>query len=653
MRVLKLLIYLPFLAYAFFSFTGRLYAELNPLYLIALPVAAAVLMLASPHLWFFFLALGLTNLGIQLSGGALSQLFFFYFLLLFVEGLRARSMQYLSAAGIIILLEAGSALFRLSETQFPFGPLAAFVGFAALAYLFLRREAKRSHELTRTLERERAKYHWLDPLASSRFERFAALKQEQYSIDADALYEGFVALAFQTLNVHSVLLFINHGGTLELAAVRSKSDKINRNASFKLGEGVIGYLARERKPALLNDLGEDVRRLGYYQTWIEVRALASAPVDNGEANYGILVVDAERVLTVFDQDFIVALASLITRDIEIAAAYEERHREALRFSGLYELAGNLLTGLSEQELIDRSTELVRELFAPDAVGFARLREKQCAKVLKYDPGRDFEKNLQYDAERSLVAMTAKHKGFLKQRDMTKPGLYRIGPGEKPALNKTFLGIGFEEDEWTCGVLWLEKKEADAYSDREGKILGFAATLLSAAFLRVRYQEELARLARVDGLTGLFNHRSFQEELAGCIQKSRNLALYIIDIDHFKNINDTYGHPVGDMVLSKIASVIKDKGIASRYGGEEFALIVPDIAQGEIAGRGEELLAVIRRAMVRVREGTIQVTASIGAAFYPLDARNREDLVRAADAALYKAKTSGRDRLVLAAKKARI
>lgn len=647
-RILKLLIYLPFLAYAFFSFTGRLYAGINPLYLIALPLAAALLMLASPHLWFYLLALGLTNLGIQLSGGALSQLFFFYFLLLFVEGLRARSLHFLSAVGIIIALEAGSALFRLGGTPFPFGPLAAFLGFAALAYLFLRREEKRSRELRRSLEKERAKYHWLDPLSSPRSERLAALKEEKYSIDADALYRGFVTLAFETLNVHSVLLFLIRDDSLELVAARSQSGKINEAAAFDLGEGVIGYLARERKPALLNDLGDDV--LGYYRGEVRVQALASAPVQNEEVNFGILVVDAQRPLTAFDEEFLAGLAGLLARDIEIAAAYEERHREALRFSGLYELAGNLLTGLSEQELIDRSLELARDLFAPDAVGFVRLREKEGARVLCYDGANGFDKGFNFDAERSLVAMTAKHKGFLRQRDMTRPGVYRLGPGERPALNKTFLGIGFEEDDKTRGVLWLEKEEQDAYSEREGKILGFAATLLSAAFLRVHYQEELARLARVDGLTGLLNHRSFQEELASAIQKSGTLALYIIDIDHFKKINDTYGHPVGDMVLSKIASVIQNKGVAARYGGEEFALIIPNIASGGMLGRGEELLAAIRRAMVRVREGTIQVTASIGGAYYPADARNRDDLVRAADAALYKAKTGGRDRLVLAGKR---
>ena len=114
------------------------------------------------------------------------------------------------------------------------------------------------------------------------------------------------------------------------------------------------------------------------------------------------------------------MASLVARDIQVAAAYEERHREALRFSGLYELAGNLLTGMSEEELIEKSFSLARELFAPDALGFARLTNSGEGIVKRYEPGKDFEKDYRFDAERSLVAMAAKHKGFLNHRDMSKP-----------------------------------------------------------------------------------------------------------------------------------------------------------------------------------------------------------------------------------------
>jgi len=652
-NILKALSFLPFLAYAFFSFTGKLYLTLNPLYLIAAPVVAALILIITRNLWLYVFAIALTNAAVQLSGGASSQLFFVYFFILFVEGLRTSTVRYFSAAGAILILEAGSAVFLLSQAPFPYGNLAAFAAFAVVVYLFLRRERKRSKALTEDLEHEKAKYYWLDPLNASRSDRLKALKEERYSIDAETLYRRFVEFTFATLEVNTVVLFLLSGKkVLRQVAICSKAETVNKYTALAPGEGLVGYLARQRKPALITDLGTDAERLGYYQEAPEVNSLVAAPVESAGTNYGIIVADAKRLLTGYEQGFLTQVASLIAADIELAAAYEERHREAMRFSGLYELAENLLTGISRDELISRSFELVKELFTPDAIGFARISEEGKAEVLRYEGGEDFVDGFRFEHDRSLVAMAAKHTGFLKQRDMSKPGLYRMGPGEKVPANCTFFGIGFAEDKSTHGVLWLEKEQVDAYSEREGKILGFTATLLSAAFLRVRYQEELSRLARLDGLTGLLNHRSFQEELEKHMAESGTLALFIVDIDHFKKVNDNYGHPVGDMVLAKIAEVIKDKGIAARYGGEEFALIVPDIMSQQMLGRGEEILAGIRRAEVHIKEGTIKVTASVGAAFYPTDFKTREELIRAADAALYQAKDGGRDRLVLAKKTSR-
>lgn len=644
--ILKIVVYLPFLVYAFFSASGTFLKSVNPFYLIALPVAGVAVLLFTSRLWFYLLALALANLAIQLSGGAASQLFFFYFLLLFVEGLRASLWRYIVAGVSILVLESLSALFHLAQSAFPLGALLAFSGFVVLAYLFLSVEKRRAKSLEKSLERERAKYHWLDPLSSPREERLQSLKEEKYSIDADVLCSGFVKLVFETLRVHTAGLFLLNKDKLELVAIESQFPRIKKDASITLGEGVIGYLAREGKPTILNDLREDSKRIGYYDAEVDIKALATAPVANAGTNYGIIVVDAERALNEYDKDFLVAVGDLLARDIEISRQYEERHREALRFSGLYEMAGNLLTGLSEEELIERSFELAGDIFDPDATGFARLRDKEGAALLRYDGEKEFDRGFRFEPERSLVAMTAKHKGFLLHRDMSKPGLYRFGPGEKVPANRTFMGIGFDEDEHTRGVLWIEKLEADAYSERDGKILGFAATLLSAAFLRVRYQEQLGRLARLDGLTGLLNHRAFQEELESSIQKRPTVGLFIIDIDHFKNINDTYGHPVGDAVLKKISEVIRDKGIPARYGGEEFAVVITDITSKDMIGKGEELLVSIRRAMIRAKEGTIQVTASVGGAFYPRDAKSREELIKKADAALYRAKTSGRDKLML-------
>ncbi|WP_309719973.1 tetratricopeptide repeat-containing diguanylate cyclase, partial [Armatimonas sp.] len=153
--------------------------------------------------------------------------------------------------------------------------------------------------------------------------------------------------------------------------------------------------------------------------------------------------------------------------------------------------------------------------------------------------------------------------------------------------------------------------------------------------------ELEELARRDGMTGLYNHRTFQEILRDLLSAERPLTLLLLDVDHFKSYNDTYGHPSGDAVLQRLAQVLQESirtgDTAARYGGEEFALILlgdsPESAQ-EIATR---LGTAVREASFPHR----QITVSIGVALATVGITPAQ-LVATADVALYEAKKRGRD-----------
>lgn len=169
-------------------------------------------------------------------------------------------------------------------------------------------------------------------------------------------------------------------------------------------------------------------------------------------------------------------------------------------------------------------------------------------------------------------------------------------------------------------------------------------------MAARVQESHARLevlARKDPLTELANHREFRERLTAELKQarleSRSLSLVAVDIDHFKAINDRYGHPAGDQVLRAVAerlsSVVRAGDFAARVGGEEFALVLPG-ADGELAAAVAERA---RAAVKELRAGETTITCSAGVASYPADAWTSAALVELADAALYAAKRDGRDR----------
>jgi diguanylate cyclase (GGDEF)-like protein len=157
----------------------------------------------------------------------------------------------------------------------------------------------------------------------------------------------------------------------------------------------------------------------------------------------------------------------------------------------------------------------------------------------------------------------------------------------------------------------------------------------------------------DGLTGLFVSRYFRqrlnEELRTASRYQRPVSLCMLDIDHFKRVNDTWGHPAGDQVLKRVAGCLLEAGradvdIAARYGGEEFALILPQTTLPGALVMAERLRALIEAQSVEIPGGTLHVTASLGVAAFPGHAKTAGDLLEAADKALYRAKAGGRNRV---------
>jgi diguanylate cyclase (GGDEF)-like protein len=164
-------------------------------------------------------------------------------------------------------------------------------------------------------------------------------------------------------------------------------------------------------------------------------------------------------------------------------------------------------------------------------------------------------------------------------------------------------------------------------------------------------DQLCALTMSDGLTGLFNRRHFDQRLAYELGRVRRdyspCSLIMIDIDHFKNVNDRYGHDVGDVVLRHVAQVLaqtlRQTDIVCRFGGEEFVVILPVTSIREALRAAERLRLAIKRSSVTVVGQTISVSVSAGVAFCsPQEQIEQDELIRRADQALYRAKADGRD-----------
>lgn len=175
-------------------------------------------------------------------------------------------------------------------------------------------------------------------------------------------------------------------------------------------------------------------------------------------------------------------------------------------------------------------------------------------------------------------------------------------------------------------------------------------------LEAGYHEEIHRLTVTDGLTGVPNRRHFEEfldrELAGSVRHRRGLALAMLDIDHFKSVNDRFGHFAGDLTLREVAATataaVRRDELFARYGGEEFALVLPEAGPAEAVAVCERIRAAVAAHEYECDGQRYRVTVSVGVAFASGDeGQTPADLVREADAQLYRAKRSGRDRVCVA------
>lgn len=172
------------------------------------------------------------------------------------------------------------------------------------------------------------------------------------------------------------------------------------------------------------------------------------------------------------------------------------------------------------------------------------------------------------------------------------------------------------------------------------------------------QRTLTEMATIDGLTGVFNRREFNRRLTIEIERSLRegypVSLLMVDIDHFKKINDIYGHQSGDDALRHISGLIKQEvrpgDLPARYGGEEFAVILPYANSTEAFAVAERLRILIEDQDIAIQDNLnkIKVTASLGCSTFPVDAQTENALMAEADAALYRAKESGRNRVCTAA-----
>ena len=232
-----------------------------------------------------------------------------------------------------------------------------------------------------------------------------------------------------------------------------------------------------------------------------------------------------------------------------------------------------------------------------------------------------------------------------------PGDATLAPSEPIA--EAAVAIPLRRGTHAIGVLALYRRgAAETFTDDDVHLLQSLMHQAETAIENTFLYEEATRLSITDGLTGLWNRRLFDlrmnEELQRAIRFQEPFGLLLVDLDHFKSVNDRFGHQAGDAVLVELARRLTDAtrevDVVTRFGGEEFALVLPKTPVQGTRRLADKVREVVADEPFAAGNVSIPVTVSVGAAAYPDHGLSTADLLAAADAALYRAKENGRNRV---------
>jgi diguanylate cyclase (GGDEF)-like protein/PAS domain S-box-containing protein len=249
------------------------------------------------------------------------------------------------------------------------------------------------------------------------------------------------------------------------------------------------------------------------------------------------------------------------------------------------------------------------------------------------------------------ALRTAHPHLVVAGDATAPCAHAAG------VKSSYLCLPIMAQGEALGILHFQATEAaPSISDSELSFRTTFAGQVGLSVANIRLREALRTQSVKDPLTGLYNRRYLEEmldrEIRRAVRATQPLGILMLDLDHFKNFNDTYGHDAGDTVLKEAASFltksVRLEDIACRFGGEEFVVILPTADLNSARMRAERIRSRVRELTVLHQGSSLgRITVSIGVAALPVNGTSAKELLEAADAALYRAKREGRDRVVVA------
>jgi diguanylate cyclase (GGDEF)-like protein len=470
--------------------------------------------------------------------------------------------------------------------------------------------------------------------------------------------EFALRLLQRSLKLESAVLFGLDASQSQLCVQEAASDAAILPGPLSAKNGIFAAALAQGRPVSIVGT-RAAHHAVYYVSRPAVGALCAVPVLDRGRPRGVLVVDrAEREpFTSAEEESLLGATRFLLRVIENERVFVQLERAKIEQTKLYRAVEALAAAATEAQVIEAGVNSARE-FASFDLAVVTLFDpttgvhELCAAS---GPGADELVGQRFSHNSGLVSMVVANRHPLPYRGEYDPSRQvvftrQLKPPEMPSL----LVLPLLVHERALGTLVLGSTQSRAFSKAVRPTLEILASHVAVSLANARMLKRLEELATTDGLTGLLNKRALGE---AAVQKLRSahrfkkpLSVLICDIDHFKQVNDTYGHDVGDVVIRGFGDVLRrikrDTDLVGRFGGEEFVFVCEETNSAGAEHLAERVRAELAATVFQTELGALKVTCSVGVATYPAAGARWETLFKAADDALYASKRNGRNRVTV-------
>ncbi|WP_164856279.1 diguanylate cyclase [Lujinxingia sediminis] len=465
------------------------------------------------------------------------------------------------------------------------------------------------------------------------------------------------------LKAHTVVLlwFDVRNERLRIKELVSESDALVDGAIDPAG-GVLGGLTRQRETLALKALRPGFRGLAYYRHPQDVTEFLGVPVIEKGHLRGVLCVDrcAERAFEDEEIRVVEDAASYVMRAVEnerVVATIERARFEVSRF---FEASRKLNGVLTPDQVYEVALESVAQIVAFDFAAITLFDEEEDRHHVARVSGEGMTSQGGWDqvsfaSNQGLVSMVVSNRHYLPfGGHLRDPDAVVFGPGQSARDLRSLIVLPLIVQDQAVGTLVIGHREANQFASERREMLEVIANQVAVTLQNARLYERMEEMASIDALTRLPNRRTFQTRLSEAMARHkrsrRTFAVVLTDIDHFKSVNDTYGHPVGDEVLRHVGRVfregLREVDMPARYGGEEFVLVLEDTDIEGARQVADRLRVAISKLSFETDKGLLQCTISMGIAMGPADTDHEHALVDLADQALYHSKKNGRNQVTV-------